>query len=84
MGEPGYKEATDFTEALCPVGSTALVDEEGDQQAGSYDRMVAKVFCGDKMLNAELLYAGHAAILTKFCDKSEFASEPWAHQYGCL
>ncbi|WP_226986988.1 thermonuclease family protein [Candidatus Nitrososphaera evergladensis] len=82
-GQPGYKEATDFTRALCPVGSTALVDEDDEQQAGSYDRMVAKVFCGDKVLNAELLNAKHAVILTTFCDKSEFASEPWARQYGC-
>ncbi|UVS70351.1 thermonuclease family protein [Nitrososphaera viennensis] len=82
-GEPGYKEATDFTAALCPVGSTALVDEDDGQQAGSYGRMVAKVFCGDKMLNAELLESGHAVASTNFCDESEFASEPWAHKYGC-
>ena len=82
-GFPGYAEATAFTASLCPVGSTALVDEDDGQTAGSFGRMVAKVFCGDKVLNAELVYAGHAVILTNFCTVSEFAGESWAREYGC-
>jgi micrococcal nuclease len=82
-GEPGYSEATAFTKSLCPVGSTVLVDEDDGQRSGSYGRMVAKVFCEGKILNAELLYSGHAGMYTQYCSVSEFAGEPWAREYGC-
>lgn len=76
--EPGFHEATQFTARLCPVGSRALVDEDDGQTAGSRGRIVAVVYCGSTNLNAELLRAGHAVILTEFCAVSEFADEPWA------
>jgi hypothetical protein len=82
-GEPGYSEATGFTAALCSVGSTALVDEDDGQKEGSYGRMVAKVYCDGKMLNEELLRAGHAVMYTRYCKVSEFATEQWAVEYGC-
>jgi nuclease-like protein len=82
-GEQGYSEATGFTSALCPVGSTALVDEDDGQTEGSYGRMVAKVYCDGKMLNEELLRAGHAVMYTRYCKVSEFATEQWAVEYGC-
>lgn len=82
-GQPGYREATSFTAALCPVGSNAIVDEDDRQTAGSYGRMVGEVSCSGKLLNEQLLTAGHAEILTSFCGKSEFASETWARQFGC-
>lgn len=82
-GDPGYSEATAFTSLLCPVGSTVLVDEDDGQIEGSYDRMVAKVFCAGRILNAELLYAGHAEMYTQFCTVSEFGAESWAREYGC-
>lgn len=75
--ETGYAEATSFTASLCPVGSSALVDEDDGQTAGSYGRMLAKVTCGGKVLNAELVASGHAIVLTHFCGASEFAAEPW-------
>jgi len=78
--EPGYTEATNFTATLCPVGSTALVDEDDGQTQGSYGRMIAKVTCGGRNLNAELVSSGHAVVLVFFCNKSEFAHEPWT---GC-
>ncbi len=81
--EPGYSEATAFTRSLCPVGSTVLVDQDDGQEFDRFGRMVAKVFCGGRILNAELLYAGHAGILTQFCSVSEFAGESWAREYGC-
>ena len=34
-GEPGYNEATELTESVCPVGGTALVDEDDGQKEGS-------------------------------------------------
>lgn len=82
-GDPGFSEATTFTSLLCPVGSTVLVDEDDGQTSGSYGRMVAKVFCDGRILNAELLYAGHAEIYTQYCGVSEFGAESWAREYGC-
>lgn len=82
-GEPGYGEAKAFTASLCPVGSTALVDEDDGQTAGSFSRMVAKVSCGDRVLNEQLLEQKHAVMYEKFCAKSEFAAEHWASKFGC-
>ena len=82
-GEPGYSEAGAFTAGMCPVGSVALVDEDDLQTGGSYGRIVAKVFCGDRNLNAGLLEAGHATLLTRFCSGSEFAGEEWAVRHDC-
>ena len=81
--EEGYNEATEFTKMLCPVGSKILVDQDDLQQKDQYGRILAKVYCGDKVLNSELLYNGHANILTLYCSKSEFSGEPWAKRYGC-
>lgn len=80
-GEAGYAEATAFTTATCPVGSTALVDEDDGQISGSYGRIVAKVYCGDKLLNEELLRAGHAQVYAQYCDDSEFGREEWVSIY---
>lgn len=82
-GEPGYAEAGAFTAMFCPVGSAVLVDEDDGQTAGSYGRMVGKVFCGGRVLNAELLEAGHATIFARYCGESEFADEDWALRHGC-
>ncbi len=81
-GELGYSEATRFTSSVCPVGTEALVDEDDGQREGSFERMVALVYCNGKNLNAELLDKGHARILTKFCSVSEFAGQSWAKR-GC-
>jgi len=80
-GDAGYSEATVFTEALCPVGSSTLVDEDDGQTAGSYGRIVAKVYCGNRMLNEELLLSGHAGVYAQFCNDSEFAQEAWVAKY---
>jgi endonuclease YncB( thermonuclease family) len=80
-GDAGYSEATAFTAEICPVGSSALVDEDDGQTGGSYGRIVAKVYCGGKMLNEELLLAGHAEVLTQYCDESEFSNEGWVARY---
>ncbi|MGI0011237.1 MAG: thermonuclease family protein, partial [Nitrosopumilaceae archaeon] len=81
--ENGFKEATSFTSKLCPVGSTVTVDQDDKQPTDKYKRIVGKVFCSEKILNAELLYNDHANILTKYCSKSEFANESWAKRFGC-
>ena len=78
VGEPGYQEGKDFTASTCPLGTQALVDEDDGQTGGSYGRMIAVVYCGGTNLNAALLQAGRAEILTQYCSVSEFASEAWA------
>ena len=80
VGQPGYTEASDATARTCPVGSTALVDEDDGQTGGSYGRMIAVVYCGGVNLNAALLDAGLAVLEPYYCSVSEFASEPWT---GC-
>lgn len=81
--EIGFSSATEFTKKLCPVGSIAAIDQDDKQPYDKYGRLLGKMYCGEKSLNSELLYQGFANILTQFCSKSEFASEPWAQQYGC-
>jgi endonuclease YncB( thermonuclease family) len=82
--EEGYDEAKSFTSALCPVNSRVIVDQDDRQPQDSFGRMLAKVTCADnKILNAELLYNGHAMILEEYCAESEFSGEDWAQEYGC-
>ncbi len=81
--QQGYNEATQFTEKLCPVGSEILVDQDDLQKVDRFGRVLAKVYCGDKVLNSELLFNGHANILTQYCSTSEFSGEAWAKRYGC-
>jgi len=83
IDEPRYNAATEFTTTLCPPGSYATADEDDGQTEGSFGRMIAKLTCGNKILNAELLYAGQAEVLTQFCSVSEFSDEVWAQDYGC-
>jgi endonuclease YncB( thermonuclease family) len=83
LGEDGYEEATLFTAKICHVGSRVLVDEDDGQTSGSFGRQIAKVFCGDKVINEQLLRSGHAVILTGHCRESEFSGEDWARAFGC-
>lgn len=71
-------KASIFLKKICPAGSNVLVDQDDGQIGGSYDRMLGKVICDSKNLNAELLSSGHAKISKQFCKKSEFANEDWA------
>ncbi|MEM4378763.1 MAG: thermonuclease family protein [Candidatus Nitrosotenuis sp.] len=82
-GKAGFNEAKSFTAKICPVGSVVMVDQDDKQPYDKYQRVVGKVICSGKVLNSELLDNGHANILTKYCKKSEFASESWAKRYGC-
>lgn len=81
--QKGFKEATSFTKKLCPLGSMVTVDQDDKQPFDKYKRVLAKVTCSGKILNAELLDNGHAKISKYFCSKSEFANEYWAVKYGC-
>ena len=78
-----YYEAGHFIENICPVGSMVIVDEDDGQQEGSFGRIIGKIFCNKMILNEEILEAGYAEILTKFCPVSEFSNELWAQKFGC-
>jgi len=79
----GFNEATSFTKELCPVNSTLLFDQDDKQKNDKFGRVLGKVFCSGKNLNAELLYSNHAKISKRFCSVSEFSGETWAQKYGC-
>ena len=81
--QTGFKQATDFTKKLCPVGSIITVDQDDKHKKDQFGRILGKVYCSGMILNAELLYASHAHISKYFCKKSEFATEDWAIKYGC-
>ncbi len=81
--QKGFKEATTFTAKLCSVGSKVIVDQDDGQPIDKYGRIVGKITCSGKNLNAELLYNGYGTILKQYCKKSEFSSEAWAKKYGC-
>lgn len=83
INQAGFSQATQFTEKLCPAGSRILVDQDDLQPVDNYGRVLAKVYCGNKVLNSELLYNGYANILTQYCSTSEFSGESWAQKYGC-
>lgn len=85
--EEDYDAAISVVWKLCPIGSSAVVDEDDMQISRSHRRVVAVIYCrhGERFnnLNEELLEAGYASILTDFCGQSEFGGEDWAKLYGC-
>jgi len=83
LHESGGINAREFTLEFCPPGSTAIVDEDDGQQEGSFGRMIAAVYCSDKLLNAALLDSKRATISERFCSSSEFGNEEWALRNGC-
>ena len=83
LDEKGGVKAKQFTSNLCPLGSLARVVVDGGQPQDQYGRMLAKVYCGDELLNSELLEYDLATIDKRFCSKSEFSGEDWAKKYGC-
>jgi len=83
MNEFGGVESRDFVEEICPVGSTALIDEDDGQTEGSYGRIIGVIYCNDMNLNEELLDSGLGYLSSGFCNKSEFSSTLWAQKHGC-
>ncbi len=79
-GQPGYDEARVFTRFSARSGHQSSLTKT---MSKPYDTIVGKVICGDKVLNAELLYAGHAVLRKKYCARSEFSDEYWARDHGC-
>jgi micrococcal nuclease len=81
--EPGYEAAKDFTAKTCPIGSAVTVDVDDGQRKDQFDRTIGKVWCGEMVLNQELINAGMAEILPEYCNPSEFRNEDWAKGHGC-
>ena len=76
-------EARNFIDEICPVGSTATVNEDDAQTEGSYGRIIGVVYCNGMNLNSELLDANLGYLADQFCDSSEFANDYWAIKHGC-
>ena len=83
MNEFGGDTAREFIQEICPVGSTALVDEDDMQTKGSYGRIIGVIFCNDLNLNEELVDSGLGDLTISFCNTSEFSNDMWAQKHGC-
>ena len=83
MSEAEGVSARTFVKAVCPVGSSVIVDEDDGQTEGSYGRIIGKVTCNERNLNEVILNYDHGIIDTSFCEISEFGAEDWAVKYGC-
>jgi len=84
--ELAYEDSKSFVEIMCPIGSDVVVDEDDLQVSRSHRRIIAVIYCGERVLrnlNEQLLETGYAKILEDFCERSEFADEEWAKSYGC-
>jgi hypothetical protein len=81
--ETGYNEAKEFASSICPAGSTATVDEDDGQTAGSYNRTIAVVYCEGINLNARILTNEYVSLDKSFCNVSEFKNEYWVVNEGC-
>jgi micrococcal nuclease len=83
LDQPGGIEARQLSLSICPIGSTALVDEDDGQLEGSFARLIGVVYCNGKNLNAALPEANMGKIDERFCDESEFSNEEWVRKFGC-
>lgn len=83
LNELNGPEARNFIDEICPVGSTATVDEDDGQTEGSYGRIVGVIYCNGMNLNEELVDSGLGYLSTGFCDNSEFSTQLWALKHGC-
>lgn len=79
----GGVESRNFIQTICPIGSNVIVDEDDGQTGESFGRMIGVIYCNGMNLNAELLDADLGYLENRFCDSSEFASDPWAQKHGC-
>lgn len=83
MNTDAGKDARNFVEGICPVGSSVTVDEDDGQTQGSYGRILGVIYCNGQNLNEKILDEGHGVIAKQFCQVSEFADSPWAKRHGC-
>ncbi len=83
LNEVGGSESKDFINSICPVGSTAIVDEDDGQTQGTWNRIIGVIYCNGLNLNEELMSSGYGYILSEHCEASEFSSHVWIQKYGC-
>ena len=83
LDESGGIESKEFIESVCPVGSTALVDEDDLQTNGSYGRIIGVIYCNGVNLNEELAESKFGYVSSEFCKNSEFSEDAWARTNGC-
>lgn len=83
MGSQRYDEAMRFTAQICEIGENALVELDKWRFYDRSARNIAQVTCSGKVLNEELLVAGHATILEEQCSESAFSQTNWAQNFGC-
>jgi len=82
LDDGGGTSARDFIKNICPVGSSALVDED-DGQTQSYGRILGVVYSNGINLNEQLLKSEFGHIVSGYCSSSEFSNSIWARNYGC-
>jgi len=83
INQVGGMDARNFIADICPVGSTAFVDEDDLQTEGSYGRIIGVIHCNGVNLNKAVLDEGLGYLSSGFCSTSEFANQAWAKKYGC-
>jgi len=83
INQNGWMEATVFTSQLCKVNSKIIVEQDTGQLYDYYGRIVALAYCQNKNLNEELIFNKFAVIMTRYCSRSEFATQAWAWNNGC-
>ncbi len=83
INQVGGMDARNFIADICPVGSTAFVDEDDLQTEGSYGRIIGVIHCNGVNLNKAVLDEGLGYLSSGFCSTSEFATQAWAKKYGC-
>ncbi len=77
LDQKGGDDAKIFLEAICPIGSKIIVDEDDGNLQGSYDEIIAQVYCNGMSMNAEMIYNNYAMIDVGSCGVSEFTFELW-------
>lgn len=83
LNQPEGITAKDFINDICPVGSTATIDEDDGQTKGSYGRILGVIYCNGKNLNELLVESDYGYLSKEFCSVSEFSNSTWAKNYGC-
>ena len=77
LDEKGGDDAKIFLEAICPIGSKIIVDEDDGDLQESYNGIMAQVYCNGMSMNAEMIYSDYAMIDVRSCGASEFTFELW-------
>ena len=85
-GEPGFAEAADEVERLCPAGSIIYYDGDDLTPTDRYGRHLGVVWCGGNdysmSVGEHLWLSGLAEFYFEFCRTSEAATIQWAAVHG--